>query len=55
MGSFPLQLALAFLLTSAVGALMFAKGVSAHMLERRTVRCRVCGGVRGRTCTCGRG
>jgi len=38
------QLAAAFALTSLVGALMLVKGFSAHLLERRTVRCRTCGG-----------
>jgi len=48
------QLAAVFAVTSLAGALMFVKGVSASMLERRTVRCRVCGGVPRRTCTCDR-
>jgi len=50
----PLQLAAVFAVTSLAGALMFMKGVTANMLERRTVRCRVCGGVPRRTCTCDR-
>jgi hypothetical protein len=54
MGPTSLQLAAAFALTSLVGALMFVKGISAHMLERRAVRCRVCGGFLRRTCTCNR-
>jgi hypothetical protein len=48
------QLAAVFAVTSLVGALMFMKGVTAHMLERRTVRCRACGGVPRRTCICDR-
>jgi len=54
MGTTSLQLAVAFALTSLAGALMLVKGISAHMLERRTVRCRVCGGILHRTCTCNR-
>jgi hypothetical protein len=48
----PVQLAAAFAVTSLAGALMLVKGISAHMLERRSVRCRVCGGTLRRTCTC---
>jgi len=47
------QLAAVFALTSLVGALMFVKGISVHLLERRTVRCRTCGGLH-RTGTCPR-
>jgi hypothetical protein len=54
MGAPSLQLAAVFAVTSLAGAWMFMKGVTAKMLERRTVRCRVCGGVVRRTCTCDR-
>jgi hypothetical protein len=54
MGTTSLQLAAAFALTSSVGAFMLVKGISARMLERRIVRCRACGGIRGRTCSCAR-
>jgi len=37
------QLTAAFALTSLVGALMLAYGVSARMLQQRMVRCRTCG------------
>jgi hypothetical protein len=49
-----LQLVIAFAVTSLVGALMMAQGVSMNMLERRVLRCRVCGGIPRRTCTCKR-
>jgi hypothetical protein len=52
--SAPLQLAAVFAVTSLAGVWMVMKGVTASMLERRTVRCRVCGGVPHRTCTCDR-
>jgi hypothetical protein len=48
-----IQLAAAFAVTWFAGTLMFMHGVSHQMLERRSTRCRTCGGVRGRTCTCG--
>jgi len=48
------QLAAVCAVTSLAGALMFMRGVTANMLERRTVRCRACGGVVHRTCTCDR-
>ena len=54
MGPSTFQLTVTFLVTTAVAALMLAKGVSARALERRYVRCRACGGVVGRSCTCGR-
>lgn len=51
-----LQLAAAFAVTSFAGALMFLHGLSENLLERRReTRCRACGGIAGRTCTCGRG
>jgi hypothetical protein len=50
-----LQLAAAFAVTSFAGALMFFQGLGANLLERRReTRCRACGGITGRTCTCGR-
>jgi hypothetical protein len=50
-----LQLAAAFAVTSVAGALMFFQGLAANLLERRRqTRCRACGGVAGRTCTCHR-
>jgi hypothetical protein len=52
MGTMSLQVAAAFAVTSFVGTLMFVKGVSVHLLERRTVRCRACGGIPRRTCVC---
>jgi hypothetical protein len=55
MGTMSIQLVAAFAVTSLVGALMFMQGLSASMLERRPRRCRVCGGVLHRTCTCDRG
>ena len=53
MGTMSIQLAVAFAVTWFAGTLMFMHGVSHQMLERRPTRCRACGGVRGRTCTCG--
>jgi len=51
-----LQLAAAFAVTSFAGALMFFQGLAANLLERRRpARCRACGGIAGRTCTCNRG
>jgi hypothetical protein len=50
-----IQLLTAFAVTSFVGALMILQGVSTHLLERRPVRCRSCGGVVNRSCTCHRG
>jgi hypothetical protein len=49
-----LQLAVAFAVTSFAGALMFFQGLAANLLERRPSRCRSCGGIAGRTCTCDR-
>jgi hypothetical protein len=46
------HLALAFVLTSGVAVVMVLKGIQLKALERRFTRCRVCGGVRGRSCTC---
>jgi hypothetical protein len=50
-----IQLVVAFALTSFVGAVMILQGVKVHLLERRPARCRACGGVIHRTCTCHRG
>jgi hypothetical protein len=50
-----IQLMAAFAVTSFVGALMMLQGVSTHLLERRSVRCRTCGGVVNRSCICRRG
>jgi hypothetical protein len=55
MGPTSIQLMAAFAVTSFVGALMILQGVSVHLLERRSVRCRSCGGVVNRSCTCRRG
>lgn len=52
MGTMSIQLAAAFAVTSFAGTLMFMHSVSHQLLERRPTRCRACGGVRGRTCTC---
>ncbi len=49
-----IQLTAAFAATCFAGTLMFLHGLSANLLERRPVRCRACGGVTGRTCSCGR-
>ena len=49
-----IQLMAAFAVTSFVGAVMILQGVKAHLLERRPARCRACGGVVNRTCTCHR-
>jgi hypothetical protein len=40
-------------ITSFAGALMFMQGISVRLLERRPTRCRVCGGIPNRTCSCG--
>jgi hypothetical protein len=49
-----LQLAAAFAVTSFAGVVMFFQGLGANLLERRRpARCRACGGIAGRTCTCG--
>jgi len=53
MAPMSIQLAAAFVITSFAGTLMFLHGVSVRLLERRPTRCRVCGGVPHRTCTCG--
>jgi hypothetical protein len=50
-----IQLMAAFAVTSFVGALMILQGVSTHLLERRPARCRACGGIVDRSCTCHRG
>jgi len=49
-----LQVAVAFAVTCFAGTLMFLHGLSVNMLERRPLRCRACGGIAGRTCTCER-
>ena len=49
-----IQLASAFAVTCFAGTLMFLHGLSANLLERRPARCRACGGVAGRTCSCDR-
>jgi hypothetical protein len=48
------QLFVVFALTSVAGALMFLHGIGASLLERRSTRCRTCGGIVDRTCTCNR-
>jgi len=48
------QFIVAFALTSFAGALMFMHGIGVRLLERRPTRCRACGGVVNRTCTCHR-
>jgi hypothetical protein len=50
----PIQLMAAFAVTSFVGAVMILQGVKVHLLEWRPSRCRACGGVANRTCTCHR-
>lgn len=52
MGTMSTQLAVAFAATWLAGTLMFLHGVSQQMLERRPTRCRNCGGIPHRTCTC---
>lgn len=54
MGTMSPQLVVAFALTSFAGTLMFLHGIGVKLLERRPIRCRVCGGVANRTCTCDR-
>jgi hypothetical protein len=54
MGTMSTQFVVAFALTSFAGALMFLHGIGVNLLERRPVRCRVCGGIANRTCTCRR-
>ena len=44
--------ALALVIASGVGVAMVLKGMQLKALERRVARCRVCGGVRGRSCNC---
>jgi hypothetical protein len=44
--------ALALVLTSGVAVVMVLKGLQLKALERRFTRCRVCNGVRGRSCIC---
>jgi hypothetical protein len=53
-GMSSIQLIAAFAVTSFVGAVMILQGVKVHLLERRPARCRACGGVVNRTCTCRR-
>ena len=53
-GMSSIQLVAAFAVTSFVGAVMILQGVKVHLLERRPARCRACGGVVNRTCTCRR-
>jgi len=53
-GMSSIQLIAAFAATSFVGAVMILQGVKVHLLERRPARCRACGGVVNRTCTCRR-
>jgi hypothetical protein len=48
------QLMAAFAITSFAGWLMLKQGVGMHLLERRPIRCRRCGGMPRRTCTCKR-
>jgi hypothetical protein len=55
MGMTSIQLLPAFAVTAFVGVLMILQGVSVHLLERRPARCRACGGVVNRSCTCNRG
>jgi hypothetical protein len=47
-----IQLAAAFAVTCFAGTLMFMQGISQQLLERRPTRCRTCGGIPHRTCTC---
>ena len=54
MGTMPIQVVVVFALTSFAGVLMFLHGIGLSLLERRPTRCRVCGGVVNRTCTCRR-
>jgi hypothetical protein len=49
-----MQLVAAFVATTFSGALMYFHGISVNLLARKRVRCRNCGGVPGRTCTCDR-
>jgi hypothetical protein len=52
MGTLSLQYAVGFAVTSFAGVLMLKYGSARRVLERRTHRCRVCGGVPRRNCTC---
>jgi len=52
MGTLSLQYAVGFAVTSFAGVLMLKYGTALRMLERRAARCRVCGGIPRRTCTC---
>jgi hypothetical protein len=52
MGTISIQPVAVFAVTSFAGALMLLQGISVHLLEQRPARCRVCGGVVHRTCTC---
>jgi hypothetical protein len=51
-GTLSLQYTAAFAITSFAGVLMLKYGSALRLLERRTHRCRVCGGVPRRSCTC---
>jgi hypothetical protein len=56
MGTMSVQLTVTFAVTCFAGTLMFLHGLSVNLLERRrAVRCRACGGIADRTCTCDRG
>jgi hypothetical protein len=48
------DLALALVVSSGVAVVMVLKGMQVKALERRSTRCRACGGVRGRSCSCHR-
>ncbi len=54
MGGMSIQLVAAFVVTTFSGALMYFHGISVNLLERRPTRCRNCGAIPGRTCTCDR-
>jgi hypothetical protein len=54
MGTMSIQLVLVFAATCFAGTLMFLQGISVNLLDRRPSRCRSCGGIRSRTCTCDR-
>ena len=54
MGSMSMQLVAAFVVTTFSGALMYLHGISVNLLARRPTRCRNCGAIPGRTCTCDR-
>jgi hypothetical protein len=48
----PPDAALALVVSSGVAVVMVMKGLQARALDRKSVRCRTCGGFSGRTCTC---